>query len=149
MSVLGNIVSAIFPSSHTPSGAAAAGPSATTSSLVKPSAGLAPAKPISQTGLIVSQHCALGLSSTIGVQVFRARLNHQQTAARIHVPQRAYFALKQPMNLNVATARRPTYQTGHSCVTAGGWLERARDIGDSTRYRPQSLTYRGGGTPSS
>ena len=51
MSVLGNIVSAIFPSSHTPSGAAAAGPSATTSSLVKPSAGLAPAKPISQTDL--------------------------------------------------------------------------------------------------
>ena len=51
MSVLGNIVSAIFPSPHTPSGTAAAGPSTTTSSPAKPSAGLAPAKPISQTDL--------------------------------------------------------------------------------------------------
>ena len=51
MSVLGNIVSAIFPSSHTPSGTAAAGPSTTTSSTATPSAGLAPAKPISQTDL--------------------------------------------------------------------------------------------------
>ena len=51
MSVLGNIVSAIFPSRHTPSGTAAAGPSTTTSSPPMPSAGLAPAKPISQTDL--------------------------------------------------------------------------------------------------
>ena len=48
MSVLGNIVSAIFPSRHTPGGTAAAGPSTTTSSPATPSAGLAPAKPISQ-----------------------------------------------------------------------------------------------------
>lgn len=51
MSVLGNIVSAIFPSPHTPSGTAAAGPSTTTSSPAAPSAGLATAKPISQTDL--------------------------------------------------------------------------------------------------
>jgi Domain of unknown function (DUF3597) len=51
MSVLGNIVSAIFPSSHTPSGTAAAKPSTTTSSPAPPSAGLAPAKPISLNDL--------------------------------------------------------------------------------------------------
>jgi len=51
MSVLGNIVSAIFPLSHTPSRTAAAGPSTTTSSPANPSGGLAPAKPISQTDL--------------------------------------------------------------------------------------------------
>src|SRR5271167_3869099 len=51
MSVLGNIVSAIFPSPHAPSGTAAAGPSPTASSPVKGSARLAPAKPISQADL--------------------------------------------------------------------------------------------------
>ena len=51
MSVLGNIVSAIFPSPHAPSGTAPAGPSTTASSPVKGSAGLAPAKPISQADL--------------------------------------------------------------------------------------------------
>jgi hypothetical protein len=51
MSVIGNIVSAIFPSPHTPSRTAAAAPSTTTSSPATLSAGLAPAKPISQTDL--------------------------------------------------------------------------------------------------
>jgi hypothetical protein len=50
MSVLGNIVSAIFPSRHAASGTAA-GPSTTASSPAKRSAGLAPAKPISQADL--------------------------------------------------------------------------------------------------
>ena len=54
MSVLGNIVSAIFRLTHTlasTTGGAGVGPSGATASPAKPSAGLAPAKPISQADL--------------------------------------------------------------------------------------------------
>jgi hypothetical protein len=53
MSVFGNIVSAIFGSAHAASatGGAGVGPSGATASPAKPSAGLAPAKPISQADL--------------------------------------------------------------------------------------------------